>query len=314
MKPSPFCLLAAALLAAAVPPAHAAIERTIEKSFAVQPGGSLHVESSAGEITVQASADPVVKIIVRERIRAESDVEADDILRRLDLTLEQHDNAVTATAEYPAQALGLHFGSWPPVQVDFTVTVPASFAAELRTAGGNIKVGDLAGTLQAHTSGGNIRLGKLGADVDASTSGGNVSLDEGRGAVRLRTSGGHILVERAVGPAELRTSGGNIKVVLAENTVQASTSGGNVQASLSGAIKGDCELRTSGGRVEATVAPIAAFNLDASTSGGRIEAPDLTITHPETNRQRSRLTGVVNGGGPRLTLHSSGGNIEVRTF
>ncbi len=309
-----FFLLAAGFLAAAVLPAHAKIEHTVEKSFAVQPGGSIQVATAGGEISVQPSTEAVVRITVRERIRADSEAEAGEILQRLNLTLEQHGNAITAAAEYPSQPLGFSIGSWPPVQVDFIVTVPASFAAELRTSGGNITVGDLTGTLRAHASGGNIRLGRMGADVDASTSGGNISVTEGRGAVRLHTSGGSLLVERAVGPADLSTSGGNIRVPLAENTVHASTSGGSIEARVDGAIKGDCELRTSGGRVEATVAKTASFTLDASTSGGHVEAEGLTLANVEANRGRSRLSGTVNGGGPRLILHSSGGNVAVQAL
>jgi hypothetical protein len=62
-----------------------------------------------------------------------------------------------------------------------------------------------------------------------------------------------------------------------------------------------------------SVARAAAFQLDASTSGGGVDASGLTITLEKTSRDRSRLAGAVNGGGPLLKLRTSGGSISVRT-
>ncbi|HEX2854270.1 MAG TPA: DUF4097 family beta strand repeat-containing protein [Opitutaceae bacterium] len=308
----PRSLLTAALLAVA-PFAHAKIERMVEKTFTVQPGGTLTVETQGGNIQVQPSADSVVKVIAKQKINAGSDAEADEILKRLTMSMEQTGNDVAASAKFERRPPGFNFGSWPPVQVDFIVTVPASFAAELKTSGGNLVVGDLDGKVNARTSGGDIRLGTLRSVVDASTSGGNVSLTEGKSDVKLRTSGGNITVGHVGGSAELETSGGDIKVESVENTLRARTSGGNVRAGVFGLLKGDCELHTSGGDVTAVIDKSAAFRLDASTSGGRVIAEGITITLEKSNHGKSHLSGNVNGGGPLLKLRSSGGDVTVKT-
>ena len=313
MKSTSRFLLAAGLLALAPFAAHAKIERVIEKTFTVQPGGSLHVDTQGGEVRVSPSSDNVVKITARERIRANSESEADAILKHLTLTIEQSGNDVSASAKYERESIGFHWGSWPPVNVDFIVTVPASFSADLHTSGGGITVGDLGGKVSARTSGGGIKLGKLGGEVDARTSGGSVSLDESHGAAVLHTSGGNINVGRVSGPAELSTSGGGIKIDSVQGAVQAHTSGGSVRAGIAGPLKEDCVLSTSGGSVKVNVDKGAAFRLDASTSGGDVDADGLTLTIQSSNRSRSKLAGTVNGGGPLLKLRSSGGDIVVRT-
>lgn len=305
--------LAAGLMALAPLSAHAKIERTVEKSFTVQPGGLLTVGTQGGNIRIETSADSTVKVVAKETIRASSDAEADEMLKKLTLTIEQGTEGVTATAAYEKGSSGFHFGSWPPVQVSFTVTVPTHYNVELKTSGGDVTVGDLQGKVGAHTSGGDISLGKIAGDIRAGTSGGNVRLAEGGGAVKLGTSGGDIRVGRVVGPADLDTSGGNIDIKSVENTLHASTSGGDVTAGIAGALKGDCKLGTSGGRVKVTVEKTTAFNLDASTSGGEVDAAGLTITIDKGGAGRSRLAGKVNGGGPLLKLRSSGGDIEVET-
>ncbi|HWA88366.1 MAG TPA: DUF4097 family beta strand repeat-containing protein [Opitutus sp.] len=313
MKAQSFLLVTAGLLALAPISAHAKIERVVEKTFTVSPGGLLNVSTQGGDIRVETAAGNVVKVIAKERIRADSESEADELLKPLQLTIEQDGGGVTATAKYERKLADFHWHSWPPVQVSFVVTVPASYNAELHTSGGDIKVADLGGKLNAHTSGGNLVLGKITGEINAQTSGGNVRLEEGGAATKLGTSGGNISVEHIVGPAELRTSGGDISIGTVDDTLEARTSGGNVSAQISGGLKGDCVLSTSGGRVRATVPKSAAFDLEASTSGGDVRADGLTITIDGGGVGKSRLSGRVNGGGPKLKLHSSGGDIVVET-
>ena len=272
---------------------NAKIERTVEKSFTVQPGGTLRVGTAGGNISVEPGAGDAVKVVVREKIRADSDAEADTLLKDLPLPIEQQGNAVIATAKYERK-MGGWFHSWP-VQVDFIVTVPGRYSTDLKTSGGNITVGDLAGQMEARTSGGNVKLGNIDGTVDAGTSGGNVR------------------AEKIVGRADLDTSGGDIVVKLVENTLSAHTSGGDVEAGIGGALKGDCSLGTSGGDVKVAVDKAAAFQLDAATSGGSDRADGLTITLDGGGAGRSHLSGKVNGGGPLLKLRTSGGSIHIGT-
>lgn len=309
MKSTSLLLLTTGLLAAS---AHAKIERVVEKTFTVQPGGTLRVETQGGEIRVSPSSDKVVKITAREKIRANSDAEADELLKKLSLTIEQNGNDVSATAKYEQTSGRFHFGSWPPVSVEFVVTVPASFATDLHTSGGGITVGDLAGKVNARTSGGDIKLGKIGAPVDARTSGGGVTLEAAHGAVKLKTSGGSITVGAVAGETDLDTSGGSIRIESVEGSLRANTSGGSIRAGFAGKLTDDCSLSTSGGSVKITVDKTAAFRLDAQTSGGSVDADGLTITLEKSNRGRTQLSGAVNGGGAALKLRSSGGDIVVR--
>jgi hypothetical protein len=49
-----------------------------------------------------------------------------------------------------------------------------------------------------------------------------------------------------------------------------------------------------------------------STSGGRVTAEGIAVAPDGSRAGRSRLAGVVNGGGPVLKLRSSGGNIDIQ--
>lgn len=299
---------------AAVASAHAKIERTVEKTFAVTGAGTLRTETFGGSIRVSPGGDREVRVAVKQSIKAGTDAEADELLKKLELTLEQDGNDVRLVAKYEPRTAGFRWGSWPPVQVAFDVTVPASYATKLSTSGGGITVGDLAGPADARTSGGTIKLGRMGGAVTAHTSGGSITLASAGGATTLKTSGGSIAAGPVAGAADLSTSGGNIKVDSVAGTLRAHTSGGSVNATIAGPLKGDCSLSTSGGSVRVVVDKAAAFQLDASTSGGGVDASGLTITLEKTSRDRSRLAGAVNGGGPLLKLRTSGGGISVRTM
>lgn len=311
MHLSPRFLLAAGLLATAFSTAYAKIERTVEKTFTVAPGGTLHVETQGGNIRVEPGSGDSVQVVAKEKIRASTEAEADELLKKLELTIEQAGTDVNVRSKYENKPFGWSLGSWPPVQVDFVVKVPTRFNTDLHTSGGDVSVGDLTGTIAARTSGGDIKLGKIDGEIKASTSGGNVSLVESTGNAKLHTSGGNIRTGRVGGDADLETSGGDIDIKAGAGSINASTSGGNVTASFVGALKDNCSLHTSGGRVKVTVEPSLAFNLDASTSGGDVDASGLTITIEKGGSGRSRLAGKVNGGGPVLKLRSSGGDIRV---
>lgn len=305
-------LLALGALLSAPLALQAKITRTVEKTFTVQPGGDLKVQTSGGDITVLTGSGNDVKVTATEHIDANSDAKADELLKDLDLQIEQQGNGVTATAKYDKHG-GWHFGSWPPVSVSFTVVVPSHYNVNLTTSGGDIGLASINGRARLRTSGGNLKIERVDGEVDGSTSGGDISLREGTAKVELETSGGNIHVDRAGGEADLSTSGGDIVIKSVQGRLTASTSGGNVKATIEGALKGDCKLTTSGGEVEVSVDKAAAFDLRAHTSGGEVDATGITIAIEKGGLRKSSLAGKVNGGGPELYLGSSGGDIVVRT-
>ncbi len=303
------CLLTLGALAVAPAALHAKIVRTVEKTFAVQPGGNFRASTQGGDIQVSTADVAEVRVTAKQVFRASSEAEADEIAKKLELKFEQQGNDVVAEAKLERS------GWWnnTPVSVSFTVVVPRQFNLHLGTSGGDIAVGDLRGTVKARTSGGNLKFAKIDGAIDASTSGGDISLEEGTAKADLSTSGGDIRVKRAGGPTKVSTSGGDIQLESVAQIVSASTSGGNIVARLTEPLTKDVSLGTSGGDVKVTLPKGAAFRLDAGTSGGSVDAAGLTITIEKGGAGKSRLVGVVNGGGPLLKLRTSGGDITVRT-
>jgi hypothetical protein len=291
----------------------AKITRTVDRTFSVQPGGQLKAATQGGDIIIKTSDSPEVQVHVKQLIRAATEKEADEILSKLDLTIEQSGNNVTVESKYEKRSAGSWFGNWPPVSVSFEVTVPKNYNLTLNTSGGDIAVASVIGNVHARTSGGDLKFARVEGDIDASTSGGNITLSEGTARAKLGTSGGDIRVDRAGGPTEVSTSGGDIELKSVANLISATTSGGDVHADITGPLTQDTLLSTSGGEVEVRVVKGTGFELDASTSGGDVRADGLTITIEKGGSGKSRLSGTVNGGGPKLKLRSSGGNVVIRS-
>ncbi|MGZ8899808.1 MAG: DUF4097 family beta strand repeat-containing protein [Limisphaerales bacterium] len=324
----------ACVLTLATVGAHAE-QDVITESFNVKQGDMLHMRVDRGSIKVVTADTETVDIKVVRDVKRASDSEAREVYEKHQIEIAQEDDTIRIEADNPSPGVRKRFfffwrtmqHPFQNLQVEYIITIPSGFDVDLRTAGGNIDLDELSGDVQLHTSGGHITMGSITGPIKAQTSGGNVTLNDGKGDVDLHTSGGHlkigsidgdlvaktsggnITLDQIKGATDASTSGGNINLRSAQGPVKARTSGGNVSAHLLEQPTVDCSLRTSGGHIKVTLAERLALDVNARTSGGRI-----TSDFPgQMNKQRSKLTAQVNGGGPELVLDTSGGNIDIRS-
>jgi DUF4097 and DUF4098 domain-containing protein YvlB len=293
-----------------------AAETPIHRSFNVAPGGTLTLDTDVGDIRVDPGASGVT-VDVTQRTHVSK--------RHLEVTFDQQQNDVTVRAKLQPTS---RWFNWSDDDAKFVVTVPSRYNVRLKTSGGDIKVGNLQGETRVKTSGGGITLGRIDGQVNADTSGGDVSLDGATGAIDLhtsgggirigdakasvtaKTSGGSIEIRRSAGDLIARTSGGGITIGEANGTVDAQTSGGSIKARLAQQPHADSRLSTSGGGITISIAPNVSVDVDAHTSGGDVDT-DVPVTLLGKQNDSS-LQGKINGGGPKLVLRSSGGNIRLR--
>ncbi len=299
-------VFAATLLAASYSSRHHTVEpgsysysgegKTYEKSYSVSPGEKLVVDADEGEILITGTDKQEVS--VRVTIRG-----TDQQVKRFTVNSWQDAGIVKVEGRSPRRYWNF-FGNNNP-DVRFEIDVPKEFNASLQTAGGNIVVMNLKGTLDGETSGGDLELTQLDGTVRMSTSGGNVSLKTATGEFRVSTSGGNIDGEDVIGPVNCRTSGGNIELRNVDGQIYASTSGGDIRASLKDN-KG-IECSTSGGNVRVRLPKTIAADLNAEASGGDVNCDfSFNGTHRE-----GKMKGKINGGGNLIKLETSGGEISL---
>lgn len=321
-KASQVALLVFALL---FPLASFAQEERSEKIFVVKPDGWLELRADFGAVIVRSSPKDEARIEVTKWVEGRSRRGAKELFEDYEIRYSQTARGVTITAE-------MRGSNWlrgnDGLQVEFRITVPQRYNLDLNTSGGSIEVDDLIGEARVKTSGGSLTLGRIEGPVTAKTSGGSISLRRCKGDLLARTSGGGVVVGDVDGEVDVETSGGSIEVDGASGNLRAHTSGGgvslrnlrgNVDASTSGGsidaellapITAPCELSTSGGGISVYVSKDFKADLDARSSGGDVHC-DMPIT-VQGSFGEGKLVGKINGGGPLLTLRTSGGGIELR--
>jgi len=312
---APVC---AALLLSGSAVVRADTDGTIRRTFDAAPGGRLVVEVSGARVNVVGTSGSQVDIVYTRIVGAGSPADEEQILAEHTVTMEQSGNTISIIErgqDSNGGGLGSFIGSLlrgrvgVHKQYELTVEVPRQFKLDLRTSGGRIDVGEIEGSVQVRTSGGRITLHHIAGNVDGRTSGGGIDLDSVEGYVTVRTSGGGIDSVNTHGSLSLRTSGGSISIDEHQGNVDGRTSGGSIRATLVSQPEGDSTLTTSGGSISVIVPADIAANIDASTSGGSVRS-DLPVT-VQGEMDRNRLVGKLNGGGPELRLHTSGGSIRI---
>lgn len=321
MKQTLILLLASCLVASAE------TDEQINKSFAVQPGSKLVVDVDFGSIEVNTNASNEVTVDVLRRITRSTKAEEETFLRDHPVTFSQDGNTVTISSRARTKLGGWLHGS-QRTEGKYSITVPASFSAQLKTSGGGVAVSNITGEVKAETSGGGFKFARLHGTLNAETSGGGIRVADCDGTQKVRTSGGSIevaggsgsldgetsggqvTVKDFQGPIRVESSGGGLTIENVSGKVDGSTSGGSITARFSSPLSQEVKLETSGGSVTLRVPESSAFNLDASTSAGGV-ASELPVT-VVGKVAHDHLKGPVNGGGRPVVLRTSAGSIHVR--
>lgn len=253
--------------------ASAAIERKLEQSFDVKPGSIVKVDISGGSIESKVGPVGHVGVTLDQRFRsADTEAEADEILKDYEITLTQNGDEVLLKVRSRKSNWGWNGRNY---QASARLVVPADVRLNFDTSGGSISV-----------------KGEMSADVRCDTSGGSIKVDGSSGSLNLDTSGGSISVGRALG------------------ALNADTSGGSINVDYVGPNASKVNLDTSGGSINVGVDASGNFDLVADTSGGRVSVSGLPFSAVKLSH--THASGKINAGGASLRADTSGGSITVK--
>ena len=292
-----------------------AVAETEQRSFEAAAGGRFVLDADWGKVEVETWDRDAADVVVERTGELES------------LEFDEQEGTITVRARKKERGIfGWFRSDAAPL---FQITVPRRFDLELttaggkigiadidgevvaRTAGGSLEIGEVAGSVHGRTAGGSIRIADAAGAVDARTSGGTIRIGRVGGPVSARTTGGSIHIDDALGSVSAHTTGGSIKLGEVGGTLDAKTTGGSIRATLARQPEGDSKLRTTGGSIDLAVSEDVGVDVDARTTGGRVSS-DLQAAAP-VSESKSALVSPVNGGGPKLTLRTTGGSIRLHT-
>jgi hypothetical protein len=276
-----------------------AADKTFDQHFTAPPGGRLVVDTDVGAITVVGHDS--------RDLTVHADISGSDA-DKIKVTAQQTASGVTVLGR-SSDSGWFHF-NWGSNRVRITVDAPNDYPVELKTSGGPIEVRAVSAEVRGSTSGGAIELHDIAGPIDMHTSGGGIDAQNLKGSVRLRSSGGPLDISNVTGDIDVYTSGGGIDLNNIDGKISADTSGGgvHVEARSSHGIT----LSTSGGPITLLLPGDVHALIDAETSGGRVHC-DLPLSVTELS-ESNHLRGQINGGGERISLHTSGGGIHIGTL
>ncbi len=350
MRPVPFTLLALAMLAAH--PAASEVNRESSEKLVPATGlRSLWVENSRGSIDVRPSVDGQIHLTALKVTRSSSAAERQRIADQTRVSASIEGGTYAVRVSYSAST-SIRVSFWdlfngfemPRCDVQLSLEVPSGFAVTLRSSSGDlstsgitgaqalesssgdVSVRDAPGTVQVNTSSGDVTANDLGRARMTSSSG-DFEIDGVRGGLELHSSSGDVTVRGArdsiavwttSGDLDLesaprwihaRTESGRIQLGHASGVVQLDSQSGDIEVALSSPLAG-IEIGSSSGEVEMTVDRGAGLALDVRTASGTIEA-ELPVR--VTQASRHALAGTMGNGQTPLTVHTSSGDIHLRT-
>jgi DUF4097 and DUF4098 domain-containing protein YvlB len=333
MKPNHLALLLA-LLCLVTLPVFAAQEGTFDRTLKVSGPIDLDVTTGSGSITVNRGSES--QVVVHATIRASVNgwLSGDPSARIKAIQdnppVEQNGNVIRIGHFYDSERQR-------NISISYDIQVPADVRLHSRTGSGHIKIARVNGPVDASTGSGGIDIDEVASDVRLQTGSGSIAINNIAGTVRAHTGSGSIGGDKIGGFSAVNTSAkfqgkalplasagstgsgagrayldfetgsGNIRLLNIAGELKAHTGSGSIEAQ--GQQTGDWDLNTCSGGIRVRLPESSKFNLMARTSSGSVST-DFPLTIQGTVNRRE-LSGSVNGGGPRLDLHTGSGSIHV---
>ena len=149
------------------------------------------------------------------------------------------------------------------------------------------------------------------AKVDVRSEDGSITARGLQGELDFTSGDGRLQLEDVDGTLHARTSDGSVRVSGRFDMVDLHTSDGRIEfeARPGSKILQPWEVRTSDGSVEVRIPADLAADLDLHTSDGHITT-NIPI-EVQGSFDKENIRGKMNGGGNRLTVHTSDGSITL---
>ncbi|MBN1884283.1 MAG: DUF4097 family beta strand repeat protein [Candidatus Krumholzibacteriota bacterium] len=272
-------------------------ERNVEKSFDLDPGGTVKITMKCGgDIRIEGwdenRAEAVVRITGTER--EDVDVDFDRKRRGLEIEIEANNWMHRCRAD-----------------ADIVLRVPRETDIEFSSYGGDIACEGIEGRLTGRTLGGDMTFSRIDGTIRMTTYGGDVEVADSRVDGKVKTLGGDVRIERVVGDLTGSTLGGDVtytdvtggggKGHSPDRDVSITSMGGDLDVDYPAR---DVTLRTMGGNIDVG----RAEKVNVTTMGG-----DIRVNEAPVGASVMTMGGDIHVGsaGGFCKAKTMGGDIEL---
>ncbi len=267
------------------------IVETIDKSYTVDGTPQIDVRNVDGPITITVHQGSDVKVkAIKEVHKAASDADAKRAADKVKVEIQQVGNRIEITADYPNNIFS--FGSGPYTIVRFEISAPKKSDVDAHGVDGSIEVAALEGRLQLKTVDGDLEVRSCLGEISAHTVDGDLRLENVGGTIEARTTDGDLRVDGALQALQVETTDGDLVV-----RVQPGSK-----------MEREWSMESTDGDIRLTLPEDFAANLEIRSKDG-----EITTQFPVTVQKVSegRFSGELNGGGHRLSIGTSDGDIHL---
>lgn len=289
-----------------------AAEREVVRSFVVEPGALIAIDTYSGSISVTEAETNVVRIAVRLEIGADDEQEVENMLRTLELDFEAKEQTIRVLARRPAQTRARWIWNEDRlIEPTFRVIVPRQCRLQLSTRSGAITVGAIDGSVDASAEVGDVFVRHVHGSVNLVTGEGEAVVSRCEGDVRVRVGRGTLRVGTVKGRCDVGNASGDVEVLAPRGDLHASATAGEVVVHFPRTYTGRADVRTSGGGITARIDPAASCEVVASASflaQVTAAAPFAPIAGKNNSR---RLKLRLQDGSSRISLRTGGGDVRI---
>ena len=276
--------------------------------------GRVSVANIAGDIVVMGGSGDEVSIEAVKRTRGDRSE-----LAAVRITVDERPGRVEIVTEGEQNRSDRNRRS-NHVSVDYTISMPAAAALELRSISGSVKVTGVRGAVRAETISGDVTAVDTPKLETAKTTSGNVSVTgvSLEGDLAAASVSGNVTARNVKAHGlDLGSVSGSITVIDAVcDRLGAKSVNGSID--YSGAISkmGRYEITTHSGSVRLALSNPPGFELNANTFSGSIRSDfPMTIGGTAANdRDRTGRRTMFNSRSMRATYGDGSATLTIRTF
>ena len=286
----------------------------ISKTLRLGKNGTVDLQNLSGDIVVTGGGGSDVRIDAVKRVRHPNESEARELLRAIDVRIEERNGDVEVRTDYPRRY------NWSG-EVDYTVSVPRDANVILRSLSGDMRVSNLNGELRADTTSGDVTVTAVRRIRQAKTISGDLEITDSDGdEVAAETVSGDIILRGIKArTVDLHAVSGDMRLTDVEgDRMFGRAVSGSVEFSGRLARNGRYEFQSHSGDVRVSLLGASGFSIEASTFSGNLQSDfPLTVQGNSPNGFGPRrgpgraIRGTFGDGGAVLSLQSFSGNITI---
>ncbi|MCK4574357.1 MAG: DUF4097 family beta strand repeat protein [candidate division Zixibacteria bacterium] len=262
----------------------------------------LELRLEKGSVTVVGSEDDRIIIEAVKTVRASNQEEAEEVADHIEIKVKSGDHKVEIETNF-LRMISRNRSFWSKFlgtgdsesygSVNYRISVPTQTSVSIVSLDAHIDLSSIEGDVRIENTSGSTRAEYLFGSIDLRQSVGDIELLWIEGDIRVKSKSSKIMVRQVRGAMDLSTFAGSV----------------NIQTELES--PKDFFVETTSGSITFSIPSYASGELNIETDTGEIKT-EIPVAIKSLSRRR--LVGEIGQGGPRVTLSSTTGDVDVNQF